>query len=173
MDLDIGGNTYSVVNIYAPTQNRPKDQIETLEKLEEFISEMDANNLIIAGDFNCLLKPSLDKNNCTPCQSSSGMVRDRLSLLMEEWALSDVWRIRNPSQGAYTFRRGHYYASRLDFFLTSAHLTDKDTDNKIEHIDHSDHDMVVLSLRPSATNMGPGHWKFDPMLLGNQEFLAD
>lgn len=168
-----GGAIYSISNVYAPTQDRPKEQMDILGKLEGFLSEMDTTNLILAGDFNCLLEPALDKNSSTPCQPSSTAVRDKLNLVMEEWSVTDVWRVRNPSTRAYTFRRGHY-ASRLDYFLVSSHLADVVTSIKHEILVHSDHAMVLLSLRPKLNNnRGPGFWKFDPALLANQEFLAD
>lgn len=66
------------------------------KKLVQFLLEMDASNLITGGDFNSIMNPYLDKNNNTPSQAFAETIRNKIHMLKEEWALSDVWRIRNP-----------------------------------------------------------------------------
>lgn len=172
LDLELAGVVYSLINIYAPTQDRPKEQVAVLNRLEQFLTEMDASNIIIGGDFNCLLNPAIDKNNKTPCNPSTSNVRNKIFMLMEEWGLMDIWRVRNPAKRDYTFRRGAY-ASRLDLFLIAQHLSDVVTNTSNQYIVHSDHAMIILSLRPTVTTRGPGYWKFDTTLLANKDFIED
>lgn len=132
---------------------------------------MDASNLIVGGDFNYVMDPALDKNSSSPSQASSEPIRNKIRMLKEEWNLSDVWRIRNPSK-SYTFRRGPY-ASRLDFFLTSLHLLDWVKNTTFENMVHSDHAMIALSIQPTVSTRGPDYWKFDASLLNNDTFLTE
>lgn len=91
---------------------------------------------------------------------------------MDEWSLSDVCRIRNPTGRGYTFRRGSY-SSRLDFFLISSHLTDSETNSKVDIIVQSDHAMVTLSVLPGRATRGLGFWRFDTSLLEREDFLTE
>lgn len=71
----------------------------------------------------------------------------------------------------FTFRRGSY-ASRLDLFLTSTHLSEgaRHTDPRV--IVQSDHSIISISIRRAAsTHRGPGLWKFDSSLLSKPDFM--
>ena len=60
-------------------------------------------NLIIAGDLNTYLNPSLDKKGeRIEAQSSFSL---KLNELCEEYMLSDIWRVRNPNSKIFTRRQ--------------------------------------------------------------------
>lgn len=40
----------------------------------------------------------------------------------------------------------------------------------IKMLAHSDHAMIQMSIRNSNIRRGPGLWRFDPVLLGQEEF---
>lgn len=171
--LDISDNlsSYSVGTVYAPTQDKPRDQLLFLDHLEEAMDELESADVIIGGDFNCIFSAELDKNSNTPTPQASDTYRLRLRALMEERSMCDAWRCRFPRKRRYTFRRGSY-ASRLDLFLTSTHLSEgaRHSDPKI--VTHSDHSILSISVGNSPTHRGPGLWKFDASLLLRQDFMT-
>lgn len=50
-----GQETFSVCSIYAPTQDKPNDQIQFLDSIEARLQELNCVNLLLGGDFNWLL----------------------------------------------------------------------------------------------------------------------
>lgn len=98
VDLDIAGTIYSIISIYAPTQDKPHEQMDTLEKLEQPIEELNSTNIIIGGDFNCIMNNALDKNTSNPCHPASHAIRSKIKILQDERALADVWHVRNPGK---------------------------------------------------------------------------
>lgn len=169
MDLEVSDTVYTVGSYYAPTQDKPQCQMETLQVLENLLSELTAEQIIIGGDLNCFLDPSTDRNSRTPCSNQSESVRDRINLLREDWGLCDLWRVRNPSQRGYTFRRGTY-ASRLDYFLVSNHISELVSSCKVTSLVHSDHAMISMVVQTSKIKRGPGLWRFDAHLVQDDHF---
>lgn len=54
------------------------------------LPDLNSNQLILGGDFNCCLDPLLDRSSSRPCaQSKSSRT---IQLFMEQYAISDVWR---------------------------------------------------------------------------------
>ena len=82
---------YNFVNIYAP--NRTQDRITFFNNLVDFITE---GNTIIAGDFNEIMDPSLDKgiHNTTFNMKSSNVLHS----VINDNQLVDIWRYRNPNK---------------------------------------------------------------------------
>lgn len=172
LDVIIAGATYSIISIYAPTQDKPREQLETLEKMEGFLQDLESTNILIGGDFNSILNPSLDKNTSTPSHPASEPIRAKIKALQDDWNLVDIWRIRNPTRKSYTFGRGSY-SSRLDLFLISTHLSDTANNIKIQNIAHSDHALISCDLCSNTENRGPGLWRFDATLLSNDDFITE
>lgn len=113
----------------------------------------------------------MDKNKPGEGHPQGEKGRSALRSLMEDWNLADVWRIRNPHEKNFTFRRGAY-SSRLDFFLISSHLTDVASKADILLFHSSDHANVNLALEFGSTEeRGPGFWRFPTQLLVNQNFI--
>lgn len=65
VDLDMEGTNFTVGSFYAPTQDKPGAQIQALENLEQVLRKSNANNTVLAGDFNCFLDPLMDRNTHT------------------------------------------------------------------------------------------------------------
>lgn len=84
LDLKLRESSYIVISLYTPTQDKPREQIPTLERLEEFLTWMEPTNLIIRGYFNYILNPTLDKTTSTPTPPASDAVRSKISSIMEE-----------------------------------------------------------------------------------------
>lgn len=170
LSLIIEKNTekFMVTNIYAPTQDQTNSQIDFIDQLEDATSDSLAPNIIIAGDFNLCMNPSLDRNSSTPEQVSS-RYRDRIQALSDTLFLSDIWRHLHPSTKQFSFRRSGY-ASRLDYWLASDHLISLDTCSSIPPTPLSDHAIITLKVGPKPYPRGPGLWKFNNALLKEAGF---
>lgn len=150
LDLEIEEVVYTLASVYAPTQDKAKEQIGFVETIEETLMQLQATNIILGGDYNSSMNPLLDKN--TPTTSTSSLaeqVRLKLSTLLSEWGLCDVWRMRNPNEPGFTFRRGTF-ASRLDYFMMSTHLSDSVASMNTKVLAHSDHAMLIMSLNKNT-----------------------
>lgn len=173
IDLHIDDHILSVCTLYAPTQDKPKRQVEFLEELEDLLSQLQGSNMILGGDFNCILDVNKDKNTPGMGHPPAEQGRTALKSLIEEWGLVDIWRVRHPQERGYTLRRGQY-SSRLDFFLVSHQLADFTDFANMELVPSSDHAMVNLQLSFSSEPVrGPGYWKFQPELLLNTLFVSE
>lgn len=158
----------TLINVYAPTADHPDRQIELIDELEKRLHDMESPNIILGGDFNCYMEPELDRysrlvgpNISSPTFSRA---REQLKGLADELALTDIWRLLHPGLKQFTFRKSAY-ASRLDFWLISDHLTELAEDSKILPVALSDHNAVSLSIQTIPIVRGPGLWKFDNSLL--------
>lgn len=163
----------TICSIYAPTQDRPRDQVEFIKNLQDLLSQLHCAQIMLGGDFNCITDVHLDKNTAGEGHPQGALGRSALRSLKKDWGLGDIWRIRHPQERDYTFRRGSY-SSRLNLFLISNQLADITDHAKIVILHASDHSLIDLqfSFGPSI-NRGPGFWKFPPELLGDQRFVSD
>lgn len=170
VDLVMGEETFTVGSLYAPTQDKPQEQAEFLDSVEVALDSMTGVNVILGGDFNCILNTEIDKNSLTRLTPASEPYRNRLHSFMEDRGLQDIYRIRNQSKKAFTFRRGSY-ASRLDLILLSSHLSDGTSRVEIKPSAQSDHSMVTAQLCGTRQIRGPGFWKLSPTLLENDKYV--
>ena len=80
-------------------------------------------NIVIGGDFNCPLNPTLDKKGgiMTPRKSVINFMNDVQSQL----DLVDIWRVKNPQTKSFTWsERSPPIFCRLDYWLISNNLHD-------------------------------------------------
>ena len=49
LQFHLGGKNYTIVNIYAPTQEKTIEQLEYLKILEQMLDEFPESNLVIGG----------------------------------------------------------------------------------------------------------------------------
>ena len=98
---EIRDKMYVLINIYAPNKDANivsffNNLLVTLQKnnLDE------EENIIMGGDFNCPLNPSIDKKG--------GLLNPRKAVistignLQEELDLVDMWRVKNPEKKSFT-----------------------------------------------------------------------
>ena len=91
-----------LVNIYGP--NRDNELVAFYLSLLQTVAKNDFDtieNIIMGGDFNCPLNPTVDKRggNLFPRQS----VLNTIEELQSELDLHDIWRIKTPTTRSYTF----------------------------------------------------------------------
>lgn len=171
LDIEIDDITYSVGSLYAPTQDRGREQLAFVDSIDVILLKSQATNVILAGDFNHCMSPSLDRSSHSFSPNAEQMGQ-KMSSLQQEWDLTDVWRVRNPDSKAFTFRRG-LYASRLDYFLISSHLSDTVQSTGLKMTPHSGHAIIDISLGDSERSRGPGLWRLDTALLGRNDYITE
>lgn len=169
IDLSWGDDIFTLGCLYAPTQDKPLQQAQFMNDLERTLDALTSDNLILGGDFNCILDPIMDRNSTCILPASSKNYRSRLRTFMEERQLCDIMRVRNPTKRFYTFRRNNY-ASRLDLLLVSDQLSESMSQVKSFEGPHSDHTLISAMLCRSEYRMGPGYWRFDSSLLTQEAF---
>ena len=110
--VQVDDKVYVLVNIYAP--NKDKDSIlffkklHTLPQTENLDSEED---IIVGGDFNCPLNPTLDKRDGIMIPRKS--VMNSIECLQSELDLVDIWRVKNPQTKSYTWSQKSPVMSRF------------------------------------------------------------
>lgn len=170
MDVVLKEAVYSIGSIYAPTQDRSQDQIDFHDTLEEALGELEGVDIVLGGDFNCIFSPTFDKNSSSPLYPTSDAYRSRLTTIMEDLSLCDLWRSRFPDRKGFKFRRGGY-SSRLDLFVVSSHLSEGVINLKTKVVAQSDHSIILMEFSNPSPHRGPGLWRFDSTLLSSQKFV--
>ena len=120
--------------------------------INQSISMNPADKNIVLGDFNCTLLKSLDWK---PIPNRDDIGSTELKKYIERNDLIDVWRARNPNSKCFTFGRVNSH-SRIDFIFISSELNFASQKIKIIHFPFSDHDGVIMTLKVSEPERGPG-----------------
>ena len=174
IDVKCESDEYSFSSIYAPNEGSSRKQFfkQLSEKLDSKCNKTQNLNVIIGGDFNCILNPSLDRRNDkgenTKCHDIGFK---ELSDLLINAQLEDTWRRRHPSQKKYTFfKKNSKSASRIDYFLVSKSIEHKVTKANIINVPLSDHSAVSLNINISDCQRGPGFWKMNTDILNSKVF---
>lgn len=175
--IKLRDTSYTLLNGYAPTADKPDEQISFLDDLEERLQEVTSPSLILGGDFNICIDPERDRTGrpgmAPPSHApSNNRVRQRFTSFLKDLQLVDAWRLSNSTDSQFTFRR-RAYASRLDLWLISDFLSELIHKTDISTVALSDHSAVFLSISSIPECRGPGSWRFDNELLGSEEFLSD
>ena len=166
------GNLILLGSVYCPN----RDEIESIMLINDWLSEMQAENIVLGGDFNVTLDPFQDRD-----WQQESVVRDycgrrsrALKETLEEFRLVDVWREQNKNVSEFTFSRGSS-RSRLDYFFISENLCLSVTpaNCKIMAPFITDHRAVQLKICLVGQNRGPGYWKFNNSLLADETFVAE
>ena len=143
----IENNKYTIINVYVPTKDNPKGQNHFLQKLVDIIDEYSDENIIIGGDFNTYLNPSLDKKGGLVEKLS--LYAENLICVCKEYSLIDIYRIRNPTKKTFTRRensRNGYIHSRLDYLFLSVGLSYLISSTETHPGNRSDHSLISFTI---------------------------
>ena len=158
-----------ICNIYAPNEDDPTFFQKAIEKMEEF---QERDIVLLGGDFNLVMEPSIDRYNSLSNHSKS------LTIVLEYMGccnLVDIWRIRNPDKRQYRWchdgNQKGISTSRIDMMLISGCYSDSVLDCKIKSGFKMDHSLVMMTLNVSMFDRGPGAWKLNNNLLFNQNYV--
>ena len=161
-------NILSIVNIYAP--NNESDRINFFKRLQSFINNysMNVENIIICGDFNCVLSKERDKSSAC------------LKKLVKNVNLCDVWFDKHKELSGFTWCDGSDTPkSRIDYvFVTDNFIyeTDKIIIRRIPGTHAggcrlSDHRALKFSFILSKNKRGSGYWKLNTSFLENDDYV--
>lgn len=160
-----------LVNVYMPTADKESLQRSSLALLDENLSDYQEFNIILGGDFNVVLDPSLDRMSYKEKEIRNKVYHSELSSFLDGHALSDVWRLQFPNKRGYTWSRGSQ-CSRLDYLFVSNSILNKCTAKRTLSVPYSDHDMVVIMLNASQCKNGKGFWKMNIKILGHTKYVS-
>lgn len=148
------GNT-KIINIYAPSGAQAKNQrevfyAETIAPLFDQPTE----NILIGGDFNCILAAEDALNHFNFCYS--------LNQLVQGLKLIDIWKYKKPDDPGYTFYRLNS-ASRLDRIYVSPKLKNEIISAQMVITEISDHNGIISRIRIGIRPFSPrGYiWKIN------------
>lgn len=98
VQIEWEGLVFILVNVYAP--NNGSERITFFTKLSDDVGKYDDGVcLIFGGDWNCTIDFTVDRNGEEPHNQSSVL----LSKVINNFQLTDVWRIRNEGVRQYTW----------------------------------------------------------------------
>lgn len=166
INLFINEELLRIVNIYSPN-----DRMERRTFFKDLIKNklFTESNLIVCGDFNCVLDNELDV-----ISGGSHNENDvKLFQTMEkELNLTDLWRASHGDTKEYTWSRNTpFTARRLDYMFVSETVLSKSFGCEISSSASSDHRMVSMKYRLSSVSRGPYYWKFNDSLLHDIIFV--
>lgn len=155
----------TLVNVYAPTCNEPNNQNLMMEQVLNHLTELQIQNLFVGGDFNIKLDDT--HANSTPARD---MYIAHINLLLNDYALVDVWKKKNPTSSRGTFHR-NLYSARLDYLFAPEYLLPSIASVQISPEPLSDHSTVSMEVNIPNTPRGPGYWRFQNHLLTDLTFV--
>lgn len=152
----IGNRKYVLANIYIP----PPFKIDVMIRLNEFLLDKEEVPVIVVGDFNEILDKKLDRFPIRINAEPTG--RGRLSQLLDEVGLMDIWRVRNPGAQQYSCYSTSYSTySRIDMALGNDRALQ--ITEKVVYMPRgiSDHSPIVLTLKLGGKK-AQREWKINP-----------
>lgn len=161
----LNGIQVALLNVYGPNW----DDSGFFRSVFSSIPDQSRYHLILGGDFNCWLNPSLDRSSTktTVLSSSAKMIRSA----MDEFSLTDPWRFHNPSNKIYSFfSHVHHTFTRIDYFLIDNRLIPSVLSCSYDAIVISDHAPVLMDLQIKGCDDARPSWRLNTALLSNEDF---
>jgi exonuclease III len=167
---------FFICNLYFPTSNHENDQLKVLMELNDHLTDISANNIVLGGDWNVVLNDTLDKKSKTSTPCTNHKFRDNLKRLLEEHNLVDCWRLNYPNARRFTCRSGKGNGvatlSRIDIMFITDNLLNLFHNAKIEPGYMTDHNYITVTLKIVKGTRGKGTWKFNNNLLFDKDYVS-
>ena len=103
---------FLIMNLYGPNRDNP----DLYQEIEEHVQELMAPNIILAGDWNLVLNPDIDYDNYK--HVNNPRARDKVSTMMDNLDLIDIWRELYPDYRRFTWRRAQTNTTKQTRFLS-------------------------------------------------------
>ena len=147
LDIEIDGKRISLANIYGPSD---RDNVDFFNCVFDEVRKIGNDEMVIGGDWNVVLNPTLDTRNYIGANNRS---RSRRKILdsMSALELVDNFPHVYPNKRSYSWR--HFNSnqqSRLDYFLVSESLLSMVNGTDINSGYRSDHCIITLSISKHA-----------------------
>ena len=158
---------YSLVNIYAP--NDGNERLDFFEILSKFLSNIErTDNLILAGDFNSTLLPTLDRLSKKETHTASA---NKLQEIINKHDLTDPWRAHIHNKAEFTWV-GHNGKSRIDrLYVSRLQLNTVKTIQNIP-VAYSDHSCVKMSCSHLQEKPKSAYWCLNTSYLEDSEYIS-
>lgn len=167
VNCEICSKLFSLFCIYGPNRDSPT----FYENIQNKLNNID-NYVILGGDFNLVINPSIDYYNYKTINNPKA--REVVIQLMLENDLIDYWREQNLELKMYTwFKNNPVKKARLDFFLISNYLYTSVDDTAILPGYRTDHSLIVLTLDLIKFKKGNSYWKFNNSLLKDIQYVTE
>ena len=155
-----------LANIYAPNW----DDGSFFTGLFSRIPNLDTHQLILGGDINCVLSCSLDRS--TPKTMQPTRSSQVVNQLLKTYGINDVWRFRNPGRRSFSFYSlVHKTFSRIDYFFLDNNLLSLVNKCEYQAIVISDHAPLLMTLNMPSSSSRYRPWRFNTLLLSDDEFV--
>lgn len=151
----IGGNSLILANVYGPNW----DNDNFFRNFFFSLSELNSHQLILGGDFNCCLDPSLDRSSNKPSSLSKSC--KVIQMFMEQYAVVDAYRFLNQQFSFFSPVHGTF--SRIDYFLIDRKLLPSVSSCSYNPIVISDHVTVVIDISLPGRSMTRSPWHFNSL----------
>jgi len=153
-------NPITMFNVHLSHNN--KEALNMINSIENVIRNIGIHDFVLAGDWNYVDNPVLDKKNC---MTERKMVRTRMKSLLENSGLIDTFRYLYPEAKIYTHTGYNLNRpeSRLDRIYVSGSLVPNIQKASILP-SFSDH-RIVNSCFSFSNGGRSAYWKFDNHLL--------
>lgn len=172
--VNLGGNKFKVQNIYAPNMYGERTRFLT-KQMENMDND---NNIICAGDFNCIENFDLDSiGKSYKHFASQKSDRDVLHQMNENYGYIDSFRTLYPDSKQFTFTGVGSYRARLDRIYIHESNVKLIRSAAVHPVSFSDHDLYMTELEIQSTSdrviWGRGLWKLNASLLDKPHVLQD
>lgn len=169
-EIDFGEMSIVLCSLYAPNIDTPSFFVHLSQEIENLQNKQ----VIIGGDFNFAIDPTLDRKFS---QHNNDKARDAFMAYADYAELSDVWRVFNRDVKQFSCCRpdsasgiGNKF-SRLDMFFVSDALINRVVSCQMVPGFCSDHSFVIMEMDLASSTKGPGYWKFNASFLYDKKFL--
>ena len=167
INVKLENKKITLINVYGPNTDNP----QFFDKVMECCDSFDNEDIIICGDFNLIIDPSLDCDNYTNINNPRS--RQKVLKIIRDRNLVDTFREKNNNSKRYTWRRKNpIKQARLDLFLITNNLLPSLERANIETSYRSDHSIASIDIKLSNFKKGRGYWKFNKTLLEDSEYIT-
>lgn len=167
-----GDHTVFICNVYFPTADKESTQLMLLSQIEEQLSPLIGEEIIIVGDFNVIMNRELEGFNLVGQGIRNSGFRKELLVFLDNLALCDPWRSRHQREKTFTWSRANK-ASRLDYIFTPSHCLNSITSTNYVDVPFSDHRLISVGFNIKAEARGKGFWRMNNSLLENPEIYEE
>lgn len=154
------------MNVYALNW----ENADFFKQLFSKFPDMSSYFLILGGDFNCWLKPELDRS--FPKITSSSKSARTIKAFMKEFSISDPWCFFNPTSKMYSsFSHVHHTFTRVDYFLVDNRILPSASSSSYGATVISDHSPISLSIQFGGSFQPRTPWRLNVRLLSDEKFV--
>ncbi|CAB4023936.1 Hypothetical predicted protein [Paramuricea clavata] len=145
----------------------PKEQKDFFGTLRQY--QPGDQNLLLAGDFNCIENLDLDKHGGNPNSGNIGI--EELENFIKDNNLVDTWRDTHEQDGIFTWSNKDFsIQTRLDQWYTPKNLL---AASSVRACPYSDHSLDEIVVTPNKGARGKGTWKMNVSILKDKSFQRD